>query len=313
MLIENLKVKYPKCDRIYIGTGDGCVIEYSITRKKVIYESGIVFKNGQIHSMVITHDKSSLFLCAQDGFCKEFKIATRKWTNSYAIKNAIVCTVTKNDEFLFTASTQKTNNLSIWSIKTKQLINAWSSSVNCVVLTQYCSNDDKHQFIGFEDASLEIFDIQLNQTIMNIKALEKHFTSMAFTHDNLGAFICDFQGNIKLIKWKDNSNCKYDFDFSQVSTKVGSDQCMDICLTRDQKYLLAGSDYDFKIFDTSNMRKIKKFNFQSIVNGIEQIDGGRYAIISDETTQRIFDTETLKFLRPLPESDIGYITKIVLK
>ena len=82
---------------------------------------------------------------------------------------------------------------------------------------------------------------------------------MAFSRDNESVFISDRDGNIKIINWKRGTNFGNDFDFTQNSKKIGKCGTDSICLTKDEKYLLIGSEELLIVFETSTKKVIKEF------------------------------------------------------
>ena len=66
--------------------------------------------------------------------------------------------------------------------------------------------------------------------------------SVAFLRDNQSAFIAEYKGSIKIINWKAGASSGDDFDLTQKCKKVSKFYTKAICLTKDDKYLLVGSD-----------------------------------------------------------------------
>jgi len=129
-------------------------------------------------------------------------------------------------------------------------------------------------FIGFRYGFLGIYNIKKNQIIKNYQIIKNkiepfdNINSVAFTQDNLGAYISDYNGNIKLIKWKHDATTEKDFDFSRSSIQVGSDFTEKICLTKDDKNLLVGSDEYLRVFNTLTRFVTKKFKLNDYVMGL---------------------------------------------
>ena len=128
---------------------------------------------------------------------------------------------------------------------------------------------------------LKIFDIQKDKTLQNIQALTDNICSVAFTQDNQSAFISDWEGKIKMIKWKPNANTEQDFDFTQNSTKVGNEFTLQICLTRDDKNLLVGTKGFVRVFNTETRKVTKVFKLVYHAIGIKLIGYGKNALIAD--------------------------------
>ena len=81
--------------------------------------------------------------------------------------------------------------------------------------------------------------------------------SVAFLRNNQSVFISDYYGNIKMIKWQPGANYKDDFDCTEELRKVGDCGTQSICLTKDDKYLLIGSEGLVSVFETET-RKVTK-------------------------------------------------------
>ena len=92
---------------------------------------------------------------------------------------------------------------------------------------------------------------------------------MAFTYDNLGAYVSDYKGSCKSIKWKKDVTNRYDFDYSNLATQVGQTSTHAMCLTKDNKYLLVIEATKLRIFDTLTMDFIKEFYLDHAANGIK--------------------------------------------
>ena len=87
--------------------------------------------------------------------------------------------------------------------------------------------------------------------------------SVAFTRDNQSAFINDHDGNIKMIKWKAGANSSHEFDFSEEPKKVAGIHTESICLTKDEKYLLVGSELLLSVLETETRKVTKKIQDDS--------------------------------------------------
>jgi len=98
-------------------------------------------------------------------------------------------------------------------------------------------------FIGLGNGWLEIYHINKNQTITSQKVLPSTIYSMAFTQDHSTAYMNEYYGIIKIINWKNNATCEQDFDFTENPIQVGKICTSTICLTKDDKNLLVGSEY----------------------------------------------------------------------
>ena len=83
--------------------------------------------------------------------------------------------------------------------------------------------------------------------------------SMAFSRDNQSAFISDWEGSIKMIKWQAGANSEEDFDFTEKPIRVGVRFTVSICLTKDEKYLIVGSEKLVSLFETTTREVTKKF------------------------------------------------------
>ena len=119
---------------------------------------------------------------------------------------------------------------------------------------------------------------------------------MAFTQDNQSAFISDRGGKIKIIKWKPNVNTDHDFDFTQNNTQ-GGNVTIQICLTRDDKNLLVGSNGLVSIFNTRSRKLINQFKLHDVVYtmGIKLICGRKSVVITiDIGVLKIINLESMK-------------------
>ena len=111
--------------------------------------------------------------------------------------------------------------------------------------------------------------MKTNQNIINIQALKDNITSVAFTSNNLEAYISDWAGNIKIVKWQSNATSKHEFDITQKPIKVGSDCTYGICLTPDDVKLIVRSEKRVRVYNTHTKKITKMMIFDSVVRGIK--------------------------------------------
>ena len=125
--------------------------------------------------------------------------------------------------------------------------------------------------------------------------MEDNIRSMAFSCDNQSAFICDYYGSIKLIKWKTDANSGNDFYFSEDPKEVGFFPTHTICLTKDDKYLLVGSYQLVSVFETKTREVKTKFEMGDAVTALSLIKDGKQAIIAEYNSNlSILDLETME-------------------
>ena len=121
-----------------------------------------------------------------------------------------------------------------------------------------------------------------------------HIHYVAFSCDNQSAIIGDYNERVKMIKWQTGANSGDDFDFTQKSLHLGKSVAATICLTKDEKYLLLGSDGLLSVFDTTTIR-VKKFKLTDYVAAISLIkDDKKVLIVEQNGNVSIIDLETLK-------------------
>ena len=119
--------------------------------------------------------------------------------------------------------------------------------------------------------------------------------SMAFSRDNQSAFISDFYGNIKIINWKAGTNSEDQLNLIQNFEKVGDYGTYSICLTKDEKYLLVGSNGLVCVFEIATREVAKEIRLWDMVKGISLIQDGKKAIIIESGAGfSIIDLETLE-------------------
>ena len=149
--------------------------------------------------------------------------------------------------------------------------------------------------IGYEEGWLSIFDLQKNQTLKNIEVMLDHIYSVHFLRDNQTAFINDYIGNIKLIKWKADANSGDDFDFTEERKGVGLGDCCSMCLTKDEKYLLVGSNKVLSLVEIETRKVTKEFKLKCAIQKISLIQDGKKALIAGNFGNlSILDLETLE-------------------
>ena len=113
--------------------------------------------------------------------------------------------------------------------------------------------------------------------------MESGIQSVAISTDNQKAFISDHSGNIKIIKWKPEAgSIKISGHSEEENTKVGNNLTYSICLTKDEKYLLVGSDGLVSLFETETREVTKEYIMQTCVVAIKLIKNGKKALIAEE-------------------------------
>ena len=123
------KINYPYGNRVFIGCGNGYLLEYSMNEMKIVHDFGHILSS-KICSMATTFDNKSLFVCGWKGDFREFDLSTRKQVNCFGIKVAYKCVVTYDNQFLIIAENESNCNLTKWSIQTKQPLHVWKSNVD---------------------------------------------------------------------------------------------------------------------------------------------------------------------------------------
>ena len=291
------EMKYPEGDRVFIGYSSGYLLEYSIDAKRIVHDFDKIL-NEDIISINKTSDNKSLFLCDWEGGFREFDIPTRKKVNNFEVQSAKCCVVTYDNQFLITAENKLNCLFTKWSIQTKKKLHVWNSNFNEYVWSQNCSYDDQYQFIVYGCGYLGIFDIQKNLALKNVEIFPRSITSLAFTQDNEGAYLSDEQGNIKMIKWKPNASSENDFDFSQDPIQVDNLCIYEICLAKDDKNILVGSDQLVSVFNIETKEVTKEFKFTGDVKGIKLIkDGTKVLIVEQNGYLSILDLESLEIIQ----------------
>ena len=148
---------------------------------------------------------------------------------------------------------------------------------------------------GLQSGTLGIFDLQKHQTLKFIQIMRVDITSVTSLRDNQRAFITDWYGNIKMIKWQTDANSRDEFDFTEELKKVGSNSTVSTCLTKDEKYLLVGSFQLVSVFETTTREVTKEFKLTTNVKTISLVKDGKRAIIAEYNGDlSILDLETME-------------------
>ena len=133
--------------------------------------------------------------------------------------------------------------------------------------------------------------------------MKESIESVAFTRNNQSSYIADWEGNIALINWKQNSSSANDFG-TQVLTKVGNKRTYTICLTKHEKNLLVGSNKLVSMINTETREVTKEFKLTDYVRGIELINEGKEALIAESNGNlTILDLQTLEMTQS--HKDVG--------
>ena len=293
-------IKHHEGLKMFIGCAYNKVVGFSMIGNADFHGIGS-FGNYPICSMAKTPDNKSQLYCDAQGHFIELDIPSRKKVNSYEIngkrevkgKSSKRCVVTHDNKFLVTAEYGKNVHLTKWSVRTKKQLHTWNSDVNSEPQTQSVSYDNKYQMIGYTDGFLGIFDLENNQTFKNTQVMSKCIMSIAFSHDNQTAYICD-QESIKMIKWQTGANSENEFDLSEEPKQL-TNRIYSICFSKDEKYLFVVSEALLSILEAETRKVIKEFKLTNSVFEIKLIQDGKSAIIAEKNGNlSIIDIETLE-------------------
>jgi len=118
--------------------------------------------------------------------------------------------------------------------------------------------------MGFTEGYLGVFNIQTMLTISHFKILNSSIYSMACIPENNGAYINDYSGAVKLIKWNQDASTKDDFDLSEEARKGPATRTKNISLTKDSKKLFVISKNMIRLCWPTLPSSTKEyaFNFQ---------------------------------------------------
>ena len=307
---KNTETKYPKGDKAFVGCYDGCLLEFSMISKTIVYDYGKICVDF-VCSMAKTFDNKSQFVCDNSGGFKELDISKRKQVNSFPVKNAVCFVVTQDSKFLITSEDGFNCVLTKWSVRTKKQLHAWKSDVKKYVTLQSVSYDNKYQLIGYKGGLLGIFDLQIHKTLKNIQAMTEEINSVAFSSDNQSAFISHYNGDIKMLKWKAGANSGDDFDCTE-ELKLVERSSQSICLTKDEKYLLVASWKLLYIFVTKTRKVAREIKMAADVLEMSLIKDGKKAIIAQgDGSFSIIDLETLE-ISSIAENIAYDVTRIIV-
>ena len=137
---------------------------------------------------------------------------------------------------------------------------------------------------------------------------------MAFSRDNKRAFISDMDGNLRIIKWQAGANSRDEFDLTEQPKRVIKRIIDSICLTKDEKYIIIGSQQLVCVYVTVTSEVIKTYKMKRHVQDIKLFKDGKKAIIASINGDlHIFDEETMQ-IYPIAEdvTNIARVNKIIV-
>ena len=290
---QKKQLKYPEGDRFFVEDAHSSLKEYSRIEKKIVYDFGNI--GTDVISMTKSPDNMSLFVCSIENSLKEFNIFTHKEVNNFDSPNFDFSVVTWDNQFLLTCEDYDNCTLKKFSMKTKQLLYTWNGIIDKTMCSQHCSYDNRYQFLGYDCGWLGIFDIKNEKTIKNVQILTHGICSVAFTKDCLGAYISDDVGNFEMIRWISNAYSGADFKSTQNRTHFSGYHEQSLCLTKNDKNLIAVMDGTLSIVSTRTKKII--FQIKSINNILHAEiikDGTKALIVEKYGSSYIIDLETMK-------------------
>jgi len=128
-----------------------------------------------------------------------------------------------------------------FSLSAKKPVHEFRDRSDNYLMSLSSSYDSKLLFMGFTNGFLGVFNIQTNHLITNFPVLKASIYSMACIPDNSGAYINDYSGAVRLIKWKENPFTEDDFDLSEEARRGPAKMTKHISLTNDSKKLFVCS------------------------------------------------------------------------
>ena len=115
-------------NHIFINTTNGNIFEYSIEKKKIVFD----FQNqlfDHISWVATSGNKKHLFAISNNGYIIELDVRSHKRIKSFDNKGkATKVLVTYDSQFLFTCT--DTGNLKKWCMKTNKPLHIWSNDTN---------------------------------------------------------------------------------------------------------------------------------------------------------------------------------------
>lgn len=283
------EIKYPKGDKLFFGQYNGSVVEFSIAEKKLVHSPKIL--DGIVNSMVKTYDNKSQLVCSLKTGFKQLHVPTCKDVKGLNVgsfhfdgrRQPTTVVVTHDNKFLIAAATNGIRyQLRMFCVRTKKHIRSWSggNSDKAALCSMSVSRDNKYQLQGHQYGELGIYDLQKHKKLNTIAFILGSILEVAFLSDNETAFVCDYNGNIQRTKLSYCADSKNKSDFTEDSTNVSKKGTRAICLTKDEKYLIVGSQETLSLYDTTTREVTKEFIVTDCVMGISLIQDGQKAIIA---------------------------------
>ena len=290
-------------DRLFYGVLDGSVMEFSWTEKKPVFDKQIL--DTAIYSLTKTPDNKSQLVCDTAGNFKELDIPTLNEVKTFDIKNAKYCVFSHDNQLLISHENGNNGAITIWSVETKEQLHTSEFPIGAEVRSQHISQDNKYQFSGYMWGIISIFDLQNYEYIVPYKeVVQFNIHSIAFSKDNQTAFISDYDGNLRKITWQEGATSWDDFDFTKELINRDMSCTKDICLSKDEKYIVQFSSR-ILILSSTTFEVIKEIFPDdptieqtcafAYVHDVKIIQDGKKALIAFKKGMlAIFDLETLE-------------------
>lgn len=283
-------------DDFLILTQANYIYQYSISCNKTIRDLKLI--NDPIESITITQDKKSIFIASNGIHHYDMltgQLIKRLNGTEYgldAINNMIV---TYDNQYLIVTQ-EKYKRFLVMSTRSQKLIRKTKTFLMEKDCLLKCSFDSKFLFIY--SPKLEIHGLRTSWTISfsspwaNCKVFVEIFKS------NQNAILGYENGDIKMLKWKNNAYAKRSFKSIKDYGRVIRQPVFKICLTNDEQNLILGLKKTVQLFNLNTEKVTKECKLTEVIFDMHQFENGnKIAVFYMKNCVEIIDLKILEILK----------------
>jgi len=120
--------------------------------------------------------------------------------------------------------------------------------------------------------------------------------SMVCRPDNTGAYINDYSGAVRMIKWNQNASKKYEFDITKQAKRGAATKTKHICYEKDSKKIFVCTKDMIRLCCPLTLSATKDYETYWETKKVMQIKNGKQILIASEGHLEVLNLETFRCL-----------------
>ena len=260
-------------DRIIILSEQTYPCEYSFKSKQTTWYYDLDIVSG-IETLCVSPNNKMLFFYEASHVLYQYNIRNKKLIRIIKKRLKIYeMIITYDNKYLLTA--EYPSYICKYDINTLKKIKCIKvRGIDCLV----CSYNNKYLLAATDDSNLLVIDIEKFIIIKLLHNLNGNINAISVTADSKYAYFCDSlegnSGKLQLLCLETLEQIKDFGNFTEINTNQ-------ICLTKDEKNILMGSEFSIRVFNIEKGEIIKELTNIGGCQKIRLIDDGDKALVAD--------------------------------